>query len=158
MATRKRCSECRCTFTPSPRALATQMVCGAPCRAARDRRLARQRRSGDIDGYRADERRRQQACRAARAARAEAHGVEPPGDCHAVASVAKPSEVQEEIAKIVDRAVEASRATLLRDLGREWPRLHEILVTGGDVSRASFPLQVPVLPRGSGEDMDPCHA
>lgn len=158
MATRRRCSECRCTFTPSPRALTTQVVCGPSCRAARDRKLARRRRCDDIDGYRADELRRQQACRAARAARAEARGVAPPRDCHAVASVAKPSEVQGEIAKIVDCAVEASRATLLRDLSRKWPRLREILVTGGDVSRSSFPLQVPVLPRGSGEDMDPRHA
>lgn len=45
----------------------------------------------------------------------------------------------------MDRAVEASRATLLRDLTLKWPRVRELLVTGGeagDVSRASFPGQV----------------
>ena len=61
MSARKRCSECRCTFTPSPQARATQRVCSAPCRAARDRKLARKRRREDLDGFRDDDKRRQQA-------------------------------------------------------------------------------------------------
>jgi hypothetical protein len=118
-------------------------VCGPACRAARDRKLARRRRRDDVDGYRADELRRQ---RDARAARAKARGVDPPRDGHAPASSAKSLEVQEEIARIVDRAVEVSRATLQRDLSRKWPRFREILVTGLDVSRASFHGQVPDPP------------
>ena len=155
MATRRRCSECRCTFTPSPRARTTQQVCGPGCRAARDRKLARARRRADIEGFRADERRRQQA---RRADRAEARSVEAPCDRHAPASVAKYSEVQEEVARFVDRVVEASRATLLRDLGRKWPRLREILVKGGEVSRASFGGQAPDLTAQSSRIVDTRHA
>ena len=64
---RRRCAECRRTFTPAPSALATQRVCGARCRAARDRELARARRARDLDGARTDERVRQVACRKRRA-------------------------------------------------------------------------------------------
>lgn len=39
----------------------TQRVCCPTCRARRDRKLARKRRRDDVDGYRADERARQQA-------------------------------------------------------------------------------------------------
>jgi len=155
MATRRRCSECRCTFTPSPRARTTQQVCGPSCRAVRDRKLARARRRADIEGFRADELRRQQA---SRAARAEARGVAAPRDGHAPASAAKYAEVREEVAQFVDRAVAASRATLLRDLRREWPRLREILVTGRDVSRASFRGQVLDLTAQSPGIVDTCHA
>jgi hypothetical protein len=155
MATRRRCSECRCTFTPSPRALTTQQVCGALCRAARNRKLARMRRRGDVDGYRADERRRQ---RESRATRAEARGVAPPDDRHAPASEAKSSEAQAEIAQLVDQVVAVSRATLLRDLRRRWPRLREILATGGEVSRASFRGQGTDPTAQSGGVMDARHA
>jgi hypothetical protein len=68
MATRRRCIECRRTFTPGPRAVGTQLVCGPACRAVRDRKLARARRQKDVDGFRDDERLRQQASRAVRAA------------------------------------------------------------------------------------------
>jgi hypothetical protein len=155
MATRRRCSECRCSFTPSPRARTTQQVCGPGCRAVRDRKLARARRRADIEGYRADERRRQQA---RRAERAEARSVEAPRDGHVPASAAKHSKMREEFARFVDRAVEASRATLLRDLRREWPRLCEILVTGGEVSRASFRGQAADLTAQSATIVDGCHA
>ena len=47
MVPRRRCSECRCSFTPSPRAVLSQRVCGAACRAARDRKLPRGRRRRD---------------------------------------------------------------------------------------------------------------
>lgn len=140
MAPRRRCSECRCTFTPSPRARTKQRVCGPACRKTRDHKLARKRRRNDIDGYRDDERGRQRASRAARAA---ARGVDPPRDRHAPASDAKSSEVREKIARIVDRAVALSRATLVRDLSREWPRMHEILVGGVAVSRTNIRGQVP---------------
>jgi len=105
------------------------------CRTARDRKLARARRRGDIDGYRADERVRQ---RASRDGRAKAREAEAGGTGHAPPSAPKSSELREEIARFVDRAVEASRATLLRDLSRIWPCLREIVAKDGDVSRASF--------------------
>jgi hypothetical protein len=66
MALRRRCTECRCSFTPSPRALATQRVCGSECRAARDRKLARKRRREDLDAYREDEQLRRRQCPARR--------------------------------------------------------------------------------------------
>jgi hypothetical protein len=44
-------------------AIATQCVCGRACRGVRDRKLARERRSGDRDGPRADECARQRASR-----------------------------------------------------------------------------------------------
>jgi hypothetical protein len=138
MLTRKRCSECGCRFSPSPRARSTQRVCGAACRAARDRKLARARRRREIDDYRADERERQQASRAHRA-QAKAAGIG--GGGHAPASAPKASESLEEIIGFVDRAFEASRASLLRALSRNWPRLREIVAKAGDVSRASFGAQ-----------------
>jgi len=142
-------------FTPSPRARTTQQVCGPQCRSARDRKLARERRRDDLDGYRADECERQRECRRRRAA---ARGVEPPRDGHAPPSAPKSPEVQKEFAQIVDRIVEASRATLLRDLTRKWPRLREILAMGGGVSRASFLGQVPDPTTQSAGGADTRHA
>src|SRR5271170_1427230 len=134
MVTRKRCSECGRRYTPSPRAQSTQRVCGAACRAARDRKLARVRRRREIYDYRADERVRQ---RASRAARAKAAPAEIGAPCHAPASASKSLELPEEIVQFLDRAVAASRATLLLDLSRIWPRLCENVAKAGGVSRAS---------------------
>lgn len=155
MVTRKRCSECGCRFTPSPRARSTQRVCSAECRAARDRKLARARRRREIDDYRADERERQRASRSKRA-QAQTAGNETP--CHAPASRLKPSESLEEIIRFVDRAFEASRASLLRDLSRHWPRLREMVAKGGDVSRASFGGQVLDSTAGSDPERARRHA
>jgi hypothetical protein len=137
MATRRRCTECRCVFTPSPRAQSTQRVCGPECRAARDRKLARARRRREVDAYRADERGRQQERRAAQAARAaevragqaeaatpdaaQARAVTAGGGCHAPPSASNPSESLDEIVRFVDRRLEVSRASLLRALRRKWP-------------------------------------
>ena len=154
MRTRRRCTECRCSFAPSPRALQTQRVCSPACRAARDRKLARMRRRREIDDYRADERQRQQAYRDARAkARAAA---EPPA-CHAPACASNPSNLPDKIIHFVDRALEASRASLLRDLRREWLRLRDNVATPGPVSRGSFASQGPDLPDGSAAIMDTRH-
>ena len=155
MVTRKRCSECGRRYTPSPRARSTQRVCGAECRAARDRKLARVRRRREIDDYRADERARQQA---SRAARAKAPTAEIGGPCHAPASASKSAKLPEEILRFVDRAVEASRATLLRGLSRSWPRLRENVATAGEVSRTSFGVQVPDLTARSDADPGMRHA
>jgi hypothetical protein len=119
MVKRTQCSECRRMFTPSPRARATQRVCGAKCRIHRDRKLARTRRRGDIDACRIDEQKRQDDCRHGRAKAREAATGAP---CHAPASAPKPAELPEEVVRFVYRAFEASRATFLRDLSRKWPQ------------------------------------
>jgi len=90
----------------APAARTTQRVCGAACRAARDRKLARARRRRDVEAYRADEQARQQACRERRAVAAG----------HAGASAPKSSISQDEVAVIVARVLEASRATLVREV------------------------------------------
>jgi hypothetical protein len=82
-------------------------VCGAECRAARDRKLARRRRQREVEDARADERERQ---RARRAKRSTASG------CHAPSSAPKPPISRGEIADFVDRAFALSRAKLVRDL------------------------------------------
>jgi hypothetical protein len=106
MATRRRCAECRKTFKPAPSARATQRVCGEACRAARDQRLARARRRRDLDDARADERERQQASRTARAA----------AGCHTPPSPRKCLLSPQEVRQFVDRALDRSRATLVREL------------------------------------------
>lgn len=103
---RHRCAECRRTFTPAASAVATQRVCSASCRAARDRAQARVRRVRDLEGARHDERERQAASRKRRAA----------ADCHAPASDAKLLKSREEARRFVDLVLARSRATLQRDL------------------------------------------
>ncbi len=102
----RRCSECRRTFKVSPSARKTQRVCGAACRAKRDRRLARARRRREIDEARIEERERQSAWREVRSK----------AGCHAPASEPKCSFSLNEIGQFVDRALELSRATLVREV------------------------------------------
>jgi hypothetical protein len=154
MRTRRRCTECRCSFAPSPRALQTQLVCGPACRATRDRKLARARRRREIDDYRADERQRQQT---RRNARAKARAAEEPPACHAPPSASKPSDLPDKIIQFVDRALDASRATLLRDLRREWPRLRANVATPTPLSRRSFASQDADLPHQSAAFLDTRH-
>ncbi len=106
MAASRRCTECRTTFTAEPSAHATQRVCGGVCRKTRDRKLARVRRRRERDDARADERERQ---RTSRKVRAE-------GGCHAPPSSRKCPLSSKEVRQFVDRALERSRATLVRDL------------------------------------------
>jgi hypothetical protein len=125
----------------------TQCVCSRACRAARDRKLARIRRAKDIEGYRADEQRRQRESRKARAKRLAVAGAEPAPapagiGCHAPPSASKSPDFQKEIAQIVDRVLAQSRATLERELRRIWPHASEIVARPGAVSRASFRSQV----------------
>jgi len=157
MVTRRRCSECGCRFTPSPRARTTQRVCGAACRAARDRKLARRRRRREIVDSRADERDRQQAVRDRRA-QAKREAAESGGPRHAPASASKSADLLEEVVRLVDRAVEASRASLLRDLSRIWPRFRQNLAKDGTASRASFGDQGLDPPAESGPDPAGRHA
>ena len=124
---------------PARSAASTQRVCGAPCRAARDQKLARIRRRRDRDGARADERSRQQESR--RKQRAAAAG------CHAPPSGRKCALLPEEVRQIVDRALEVSRATLLRDLRGILGRLASIrgnaATAEGGLSRATLGAQAP---------------
>jgi hypothetical protein len=159
MATRRRCIECRCTFTPSPRARQTQRVCGPACRAARDRKLARQRRRADLIGTREDDKRRQQALRARRSeARAAAVQASTGVGCHAPRSASKSEELPEDLVRRVDRAFEASRASLLRDLRRKWPRSRTDVATPRALSRTSFGVQVCDPTGKSAAFVATCHA
>lgn len=154
MGIHRRCTECRCSFAPSPRALTTQRVCGPACRVARDRKLARARRRREIDDYRADERRRQEESRADRAKTAAGA----PARCHAPPSARKPPDLHEEVLQIVDRVLDVSRAILLRDLRRSWPQPRGIVAKAGRVSRATFGAQVCDPTAESGAIPAACHA
>jgi hypothetical protein len=92
-------------------------VCGAACRASRDRKLARARRRRELDEARSDERRRQQQHRE-KQRRAGAKGApeRSSAQSHAPASRPKPSIFRKELAEILDRALGLSRASLMRDL------------------------------------------
>jgi hypothetical protein len=113
---RQRCTECRSWFTPSVRALETQRVCSTKCRKDRDLRLARERRSQDLDRYRDEERERQRKCRRARL---EAGGEARPGvaKCHAPPSAAKVRRLQRKVLGSWDKAAALSRATIAQELG-----------------------------------------
>ena len=101
-----RCSECRKAFRPEVSATTTQRVCGSPCRSVRNRKLARIRRSQQLEEARTDERERQRACRERRDASSR----------HAPASRDKAAKAQGEVADFVDRALARSRATLVREI------------------------------------------
>ena len=161
MGTRRRCTECRRTFHPSPRASATARVCGPACRAARDRKLARARRRSDVDAYRADERTRQQDSRARRA-NAKAAATTPDGprhaEGHAPPSVPKRLELPRDLVAIVDHALARSRATLLRDLLQKQPPERASVVTPWPASRGSFGAQSCDPTGKSGAILGACHA
>lgn len=145
--------------------MTTQCVCSRACRAARDRKLARIRRARDIEGYRADEQRRQRESRKARAraqlpAEADAEAAPAPArpGCHAPPSASKSLDLQKEIAQVVDRVLALSRATLERELRRIWPQASEIVARPGAVSRASFLGQALDLDEKSGAIVAGRHA
>lgn len=100
-----RCTECRKWFTPAATAREHQRVCGARCRQLRRNRLARRRRGGEVEEWRCDERERQ---RTRRKAAKE-------GPCHEPASDAKCAEILAKLQRIVDKAVDLSRATFRRE-------------------------------------------
>lgn len=156
MGIRRRCTECRRSFIPSPRALATQRVCGPECRATRDRKQARKRRRDDLDAYREDELRRQQEARARRAA-APSPPPAPPG-CHAPPSPPKSTDLQEEFVRILARLVEVSRATLRREGRRRAAPMRPIVAKAPPASRATFGLQVCDPTRDPGAILAACHA
>lgn len=72
---RKRCSECRCWFLPSPGTAHNQKTCGGEeCRKRRANRLTRRRRRGSLQDSRVDERQRQHE---SRQRRTQSHLVSP---------------------------------------------------------------------------------
>jgi hypothetical protein len=131
-------------------------VCGPTCRAARDRKLARARRRRELEDYRDDERERQRQSRGAR--RAKARAAETDGVGHAPPSAPIERQLPAEVIKFVERAVDRSRASLKRDLLRFWPLQREIVVSAGEVSRASFGRQGMDSSKGSGPSLDDGHA
>jgi hypothetical protein len=64
----------------------------------------------------------------------------------------------EDLVHFVDRAVAASRATLLRALSRKWPLVRDFVATAGPVSRASFGAQACDPTARSGPSRDGGHA
>ena len=141
MAASCRCAECRTTFIAEPSARDTQRVCGKVCRKARDRRLARARRRRDLDEARADERERQ---RTSRKARTES-------GCHAPPSTRKCPLSDKEVRRFVDRALERSRATLVRDLRGILLRFVSI---SGEGSTVGAPMSRATLGAEASEVMD----
>jgi hypothetical protein len=120
MSTRLRCTECRKRFVGSPQAGEDQCTCSDACRVLRRRRLARERRRKDLEGYRADERERQRWRRARMAeagALLMAQGGKSP-KCHVLGSVRKSLELQEEIHRILDGPFRMSRAGFGLELQR----------------------------------------
>jgi hypothetical protein len=100
----------------------TQCVCGASCRAQRDRKLAKRRRRAELVEHRADER---------QVHRAKAlDGADRPGR-HAPASDGKSLEVQAKIEVFVDRVLARSRASLVRDLAGIVPLTRDSLADTG---------------------------
>ena len=104
MARRRRCTECRQWFMPTVTTGERQKSCGPECRRARRRKQARARRAADLEGFRAEERARQQTYREARRRERSEEG------CHAPASVRIDAEVLAKVRQIVDEAVRLSRA------------------------------------------------
>ena len=112
--TRRRCTECARRFEAAATAAKSQKVCGPECRLARRRRQDKERRQAALDGYRAEERVRQRACRARRAVDGGASVTE----CHGPASDAKRSKSQLEIGEIVAETFRRSRTGFERELRR----------------------------------------
>ncbi len=116
-STKKRCTECRCWYAPSGRAVKTQRICGAACRTKRRRRRARPRRGREGQAARGAERERQRRWRAAQRANPQVRDAargHVTAICHAPASDSRYAEWQEKVRETVDRVVDLSRATLYR--------------------------------------------
>ena len=152
---RHRCTECREWYRRAPSAATTQHVCSPACRLVRNGKLARARRSKDLRGFREDERRRQQECRAARRKTAAATGVTGPPVTpgHAQPSPPNPQQMQRKVLDAWDKQTAVSRATLARILAA---------ITGGSgasdgtrhsavraLSRATLAIEAPAFLDGS---------
>jgi len=103
---RKRCTECRCWFLPEHRNQRRQKTCGAErCRRSRRRKVARQRRQGELWVHRDEERERQRRCR---------NGGRK--TCHAPTSGCNNSELRKKLREVWDNASAVSRASFERSM------------------------------------------
>lgn len=115
---RKRCTSCRRWFRPSPKAADRQHTCSQACREERRRKLAKRRRTRELDDCRTDERERQRECRAR------------PGASRALSRATlsqREAILRDEIVENWDKMLRVSRATFHRRvgllLGREGAKL-----------------------------------
>ncbi len=163
---RRRCSECRRSYCPSPKAGKAQKVCGPACRTARNRRLARRRRARDPVRHRALERARQRKWREGRKGRSASSAGEtaaPTGGSHAPPSAENPAQLLKVALEKVDESVEASRATLRGVLDEIRRTCGCSCGTGREVAVAPVTRHVDIVdsgdcsgkPQGSGTG---CHA
>jgi hypothetical protein len=125
MRARRRCTECRCWFVPCGSATHSQKVCSQTCRRKRQRKLARRRRRADLEGFRAEERVRQQVHRERLRDERLIEADEP---AVSRATLSAPEAVlRDQIVESWDRQLLLSRATFARRvsllLGRERKKL-----------------------------------
>ncbi len=152
----RRCTECRRRFAPEPSALATQKLCGdKACKASRRNALARARRLRDVQDYRVDERVRQRASRAQRAAASKSPAApqSPPRagpavtECHVPPSTQNAQQITLQLLAEWDKAAAESRASLKRRVTAILARSASFAGQEGDVaapvSRAGLGPQTP---------------
>jgi len=150
-ARRKRCTECRQWYEPSPHAEEAQKVCGPKCRQSRRSRQGRRRRAEHVQDERVDERERQQRSRKQRRAQAAAGQGQPaPVEgreaCHVPGEACKHAEMLGKVLETWDREMELSLASLHRKLARILGGSGHSSGTGSaprtEVSRASLGAEV----------------
>jgi hypothetical protein len=114
-----RCTVCRHRYRPSLTAATFQKTCSDSCRLRRRRRLARARRERNLQDYRVDERERQRASR--RRWKKKKPGDFPPEttdsvDVSRTGLQPQVADLQTFVRESVDKALERSRPTLIRQL------------------------------------------
>ena len=108
---RRRCTACRQWYRPAASAVRHQKSCSPECRGRRRRWTARKRREAEIHEYRVAERERQRACRAAkRSKQTRSPEVSRAGPSPQVI------ELEEVVLEKWDKLIDASRASLRREL------------------------------------------
>lgn len=112
----KRCTVCRRWYHPSIKAASFQNTCSKQCRLKRRRRLARARRERNLQDYRVDERERQRASRRRRKKKAASTETGDPAAVSRAGLLSQPMNLQQLVRESVDKALEKSRATLIRQL------------------------------------------
>lgn len=127
---RQRCTICRSSYRPDPRAQLTQKTCSAQCRRKRRQRAAKRRRSKNLEAYRSAERKRQQRQRSrartanaknvtrakAQPARDAAQPARDPGRLSRAGLDPQLSRLIEKIIDSVDKQLRVSRADFEREL------------------------------------------
>lgn len=114
LTARRRCTECRKYFHPSPRAIKSQKVCSQECRRTRNRRLAYRRRRDNLEEYRKKERERQRQRRAKH--RKQDLTATASRSCHTQPLSAKRLNLKNELLANWDMVFNMSRATFCRKI------------------------------------------